>query len=399
MKKNKLLLETKDCLPFDNKWNGQLREFAECGKKASVFNLLSSNQEPEPIINFNYQEKKWYAGRYIGSISFTDKKKDITISIKPRFGKTILFKMFEELFNIKFDQGQSPFNTQDNSYYLKILISFIWLQKLANANRHGLPQIKKEIHHTGYTLKGRLLIKPTLKNLFKNGKADSATKEIILDKTINDILHQAHQILKRKYQLAFLTIPDNAREAIQQFNSSFSQYRKVTFHEYRSIKYHPMYQNYKNVVDFSWQIINSSNGFDDQHQNKNISGFFLDMAEIWENYIRSVLKKYFILYGWHCVEREYIVYPDRFYKRKIIPDIVFERDGSFCIFDAKYKKMEYRHGFTDLDRNDFFQIHTYISYFQQKGSVLFGGLIYPVTVKDVDYSRILPIPLFDSSQT
>ena len=50
--------------------------------------------------------------------------------------------------------------------------------------------------------------------------------------------------------------------------------------------------------------------------------------------------------------------------------------------------MEYRHGFTDLDCNDFFQIHTYISYLQQKVNVILGGLIYPVTTTDIDVSNI-----------
>ena len=31
-----------------------------------------------------------------------------------------------------------------------------------------------------------------------------------------------------------------------------------------------------------------------------------------------------------------------FYKRKIIPDIVLEKDGKYCVFDAKYKTMQYR---------------------------------------------------------
>ena len=36
----------------------------------------------------------------------------------------------------------------------------------------------------------------------------------------------------------------------------------------------------------------------------------------------------------------------------------------------------------DVDRADFFQIHTYISYMQHLGTVKFAGLLYPVE-KDV----------------
>ncbi|MGL1890604.1 MAG: McrC family protein [Spirochaetaceae bacterium] len=397
MRKNNKLIEAKDCLAFDVQWNDILWEFSKSNQYISVFNLEPTKADKEPLISFNYQDKKWYAGRYIGSISFKNKNIEETINIKPRFGDPILFKMFEELFNIKFSKGSSSLDTESNSYYLKMLISFIWLQKLTNANRHGLPQVKKQIKHISYTLKGRLLVKPTLREIYNNGKIVTSNKEKELDKTVINILHQAHTILKHNYQLGMLNIPDNAMEAIHQFDTNYGKLKKVSFHEYKSIKYHPMYHKFKDVVDYSWQIINSDKGFNIMGQNKHISGFFLDMAEIWENYVRSFIKRHFLLYGWHLVDSDFLLYPDRFYHRKIIPDIVLKKGDNYCVFDAKYKKMEYRDGFTDLDRDDFFQIHTYISYLQQKGKVILGGLIYPVTTNTIDESKILPKKLFDNS--
>ena len=142
MVKSKQIIETKDCLSFNPKWNDQLRVFAEMNDSFSVFNTCSKEKEKVPLITYSYQEKRWYASRYIGSIDFEDKKSEYTINIIPRFGDSILFSMFEELFNIKFSSGVSSFQAQSDSYYIKVLISFIWLQKLADANRHGLPQVK-----------------------------------------------------------------------------------------------------------------------------------------------------------------------------------------------------------------------------------------------------------------
>src|SRR5699024_9217972 len=88
------------------------------------------------------------------------------------------------------------------------------------------------------------------------------------------------------------------------------------------------------------------------------------------------------LSGWKLINSTFTVYNKMFYKRKIIPDIVLEKDGNFCVFDAKYKKMKYRG--IDVDREDFFQIHTYISYLQSRGHVLVSGLLYPVESESKD---------------
>tara|TARA_R100000789_G_scaffold99218_1_gene105108 strand:- start:1166 stop:1555 length:390 start_codon:yes stop_codon:yes gene_type:complete len=45
------------------------------------------------------------------------------------------------------------------------------------------------------------------------------------------------------------------------------------------------------------------------------------------------------------------------------------------VFDAKFKKME--GSYIDLDRSDFYQIHTYMQYYMP--NLIFGGLIYPLS--------------------
>lgn len=76
------------------------------------------------------------------------------------------------------------------------------------------------------------------------------------------------------------------------------------------------------------------------------------------------------------IDTKYHLYKGQFFERDIIPDIVFKNGDKYCVFDAKYKKMMYRK--QDVDRSDFFQIHTYASYFQGRGNVILAGLVYPI---------------------
>lgn len=60
-----------------------------------------------------------------------------------------------------------------------------------------------------------------------------------------------------------------------------------------------------------------------------------------------------------------------------MPDQVFQKGSEVAVWDAKYKRM--RGMKRDVDRADFFQIHTYIQHFAQHKTVKAGGLLYPIT--------------------
>ncbi len=88
----------------------------------------------------------------------------------------------------------------------------------------------------------------------------------------------------------------------------------------------------------------------------------------------AVLKKGLKNDGWELREEKISTYPDTFFPRPMIPDIILQKENKIMVFDAKYKRMvgEYN----DVDRADFFQIHTYMQYFD---NIIMGGLLYPLS--------------------
>lgn len=341
------------------------------------------DKESEPVVFFDYEAGQWRAGRYIGNIDDyyigkNGKKQHCSLTIEPRFGEDILFEMFGEIFNLKLSGGKSSWKSNKNSLYIKMLISFIWSQKLAAANRHGLPRNRIAINTQGYSVKGKLMIKPSIFSYGRNRTIISQSHEMIYDEKVIAIVSSAYKVLKRNYAFEQLSLSPNIKNMISDIEIIGHNFRSfgITKKDYQSITYQPIYQSFKDLVDFSWQIINSSKGMDAQNQGSNVSGYLIDMAEVWECYIRSLVQKQLKEFGWKLIDSTFIVYKNQFYGRRIIPDIVLEKDGTFCVFDAKYKKMTYKG--IDVDREDFFQIHTYISYMQHLGPVKFAGLLYPV---------------------
>lgn len=336
------------------------------------------DKESEPIVFFDYEAGQWRSGRYIGNAEYHIGRKHCSLVIEPRFGDNILLEMFGEIFNLKLSGGKSSLHSNKKALYIKMLVSFIWSQKLAEANRHGLPRNRVAIDSRGYSVKGKLLIKPSIFSYGHNRTIISQSHAMAYDEKIIAIVSAAYKVLKKDFAFEQLSLSPNIKNMISDIESASHGLKalKITEKDYQSITYQPIYQSFKDLVDFSWQIINSSTGIETQGHGSNVSGYLIDMAEVWECYMRSVVQKQLKDYGWKLIESTFVVYENMFYQRKIIPDIVLERDGTYCVFDAKYKRMLYRG--IDVDRADFFQIHTYISYMQHLGTVKFAGLLYPV---------------------
>ncbi|SFV71608.1 hypothetical protein MNB_SV-13-1275 [hydrothermal vent metagenome] len=109
----------------------------------------------------------------------------------------------------------------------------------------------------------------------------------------------------------------------------------------------------------------------------------VNVAELFEIYVTKLLQKEFP--DWSVSSPKIELYTNQFFARKIIPDIVMIKDNDVMVFDTKYKRMLFRGRYEnggDLDRNDFFQINTYMSYYKNQGyNVKVGGLLYPMGKK------------------
>src|SRR5690554_2187881 len=376
-------IQALDCLPFYNEAAkaGVLQSFIET-QHSNVFHLSHRKRvdEVSKLAEYDYLNKKWYAGRFIGEAFLYHENKNYKITIKPRFGENALLRMLEEVFNIRITKSASiQSKTDDWQHYIKRIIAFIWIQKLASSNLHGLPKNHISKEYKGQTIKGRLSVRKSIKSYYASGEVVSKYRVKQVDDTIAQILYQAYQIILSDIGSGVsLNFPDSAQDAINQINASIKFKKFITETDYQNIKYKEIYLSWKSIVDFSWDILKRKQLSLKQEKSKNGYGFFLDMAEIWEQYLRSLLKKNLQLLGWRLINQNLVAYKGYFFKRNLIPDLIFEKDNEVMVWDAKYKRMTAN--YRDVDRADFFQIHTYILT-QVNKKVKVGGLIYPLSVK------------------
>jgi 5-methylcytosine-specific restriction endonuclease McrBC regulatory subunit McrC len=349
---------------------------------------LAGDRENENlnIIEYNYQSNGWHAGRLVGQAIFQVEGRSYRISIQPRFGNLQLFRMFEEIYNIRLINSLSELGQSgDQQSVIKKLIAVIWINLLSRANKHGIPKSLITKSHKGYQLRGKLDIRKSLVSSLSENVLVGIYKEKSAQPLTTTILHKAYKILMFEYGLSKMAIPRSAKNAIDQIKCAIAHDVSVDERDYQSVRYKSIYQSFKPVVDLSWDIIKRK-----RQENKESTtlgyNFMIDMAEVWEIYIRSLLKKRFVRQGWRVSSLKEMVYQGKKYQRQIIPDIVLIRENHALVFDAKYKRMNF--DYFDYDRSDFYQIHTYIHYFNQDYHVIAGGLLYPLS-REFDENMIL----------
>lgn len=381
MTSDTVILEAKDCCSFLNQeGHGEaIQYFISKKNSLTIFNFgKKSNKDEEEIAYFNYRDAKWYAGRFIGEAIFEFNNTKYKIIINPRFGNNQLFRMLEEVYNIRLPHSKNNFEKQNQYQYLiKKLIAFLWLNLLSKANKHGIPKNNTIRFYKGTSIIGKLDIRKSILPLFTEEKVISKYHEKTPDKTITNILKSAYRILKTEYSLTNDMISVSSKNAIEQLYSSKIAENHVTENDYNKIQYRDIYLTYKPIVDLSWDILKKRNFGNNKDKNKDGLSFFIDMAEIWEMYLKSILKKKFLKDGWIIRNDKITTYKEKDFRRTLIPDIILEKGVDVMVWDAKYKRMEF--DYFDYDRSDFFQIHTYISYFKENKNVIAGGLLYPLS--------------------
>jgi 5-methylcytosine-specific restriction endonuclease McrBC regulatory subunit McrC len=232
----------------------------------------------------------------------------------------------------------------------------MWVDKCAKANRYGLPRKNVRREHQGVTLKGSLDIRRTIMPWLTQKEICTNSYEKVFDDTICKIVYEAHRILsqdvigkkqdKKVISISFF-MPPMVQDTIDALNTQYKGTRfDVTDVDYKRIRYNNIYMTWKPLVDFSWDVIrNRKLGYRSAETQGEC--IFVDMAEIWEAFLRKKLGEGFADGGWRVLSVEectYKIYQGKFFERPIIPDIILTRtndkgESEYMVFDAKYKRM------------------------------------------------------------
>ena len=342
-----------------------------------------SKNEDDLIISIKKDGENYLAqtGNYVGKFVW----QGLEIDIKSRFSNTFLERMLNFANDIFLDDVSITGNKIDKDFDIsKYIIYYMFVQNLEKAFLLGLPKAYKSIEHHEMKLKGKIDINKFIKyDIPFQGKISSVSREQKEIQEIIDVLYKAVKIIDKNNKV-FLKNIAHIKTHLKQYKSN-NYVSNETINKAIKSKalQNPIFAPYKKVLEYARFIINGNNIEEKNDGKQETFGFIINVAELFEIYITKLLQKEFS--DWYVESPKIELYntPQMFYQRKIIPDIVMKKASDVLVFDTKYKKMtmqgKNKNGAGDVDRNDFFQINTYMSYYQnQDFNVKIGGLLYPI---------------------
>ena len=359
----------------ENFSNIKIFHFRNSFKKKYDENGLVYEVKEKPGDNSYYVK----TGNYIGKLFFKDGKSIFTLEINSGYNKSFEEHMINYASNVFFkDEFKGGYSKKNN----KIMFLYrLFLLRLKKVLALGNPLIIHKVERKSVNVKGRINLKKYLKNEFYyNYKISTILNNIVPEQEIVDIIYKTLYVVHK--------------ELGSNIGSDFSRYEKelksifsyktitsITFKKAYNSKLlkNPMYSGYLGVIQIS-ELILKNKGIADENNRIGISGYLMDVTELWEVYLQKVFERglkddNFVVKAQNRIE----IYKDRFYERENFPDIIIENeDGEVAVIDAKFKNMEYYKG--DVDRPDLHQIHSYaFNYYSKiKNKLKLCSLLYPV---------------------
>ena len=379
------LFEKKDIATLYDYANVPISELCAKHKNLLVFPRDINNSEDNlgGDILFKIEEESGGKVRFItGNVMGFIGVNNIQIDIKSRFDlgndnyflQYMLSKVLS--FNL-FDLNHS--NKEDELFDI---LMCIFPHFLRQALTQGLYREYHRFNYNNANVKGTINIARHIKyNCPFNGKIAYTTRDYSIDNDMTQLIRHTIEFMKsRKYGNEVLNgnkdIIQNVKIIIDSTPSySKNARRRIVNNNLRS-KTHPYYTNYIQLRKLCIQILRMERMRYGEDENT-LSGILFDGAWLWEEYVNTILCKLDFLHPRNKkgINAIYIFEDNNAdgtlsYGRKMYPD--FYKDN--IVLDAKYKRLGSNYKVAEVDREDLYQIITYMFRLKARN----GGFICPV---------------------
>ncbi|MBP1840523.1 5-methylcytosine restriction system specificity protein McrC [Formosa algae] len=302
--------------------------------------------------------------------------KGYQFNINTRYGDAFLRRMLNfvnDIFVDDVDVNATKNNKKNNFLFI---LAYLFIQSLEKAAVLGLPQEYQTFTQTSNKVRGKIDLNSYLKNHMPfKGEITTTFREQTYIKEIIDVLYLALLKLEKSFGKEIHKRLMGVQTLLKQnYSGTYATQETIRKAKQHRVLNNPSFFSFKKVLEYA-EIILLDQSMDPSTNIKNkTAGYLFDISQLFEIYLEKLLAHNFN--DWEVTSQtELQLYQGLFYGRKMFPDLVMKHKYSnkIIVFDAKFKNMRLEG--RDLDRSDFYQIHTYIQYYEP--NVLFGGLIYP----------------------
>ena len=323
---------------------------------------------------FETANQKIKTGNVIGFLGYGQERLTISSRFSDESNDHFLHYLLQKVLNINLtslDVGLSP---EDKLYQLLI---YLFPKYLQAALRKGLYKEYQRFSHNDSHVKGVIDVGNHLKkNLPFMGNVAYTTREFTYDNPLMQLIR--HTIEYIKTQKSFGALLDSNRENMAEIVRVTPSYKLsdrakiIRMNKIKPIR-HAYFREYRKLQELCLMILSrEKHGLGPQAQR--VHGILFDVSWLWEEYVYTLLPKYFV----HPRNKDRTDGISVFSvgKRKVYPDF-YDRERKI-VLDAKYKKLEFTE--KGINREDLFQLISY-SYILKAEK---AGLIFPSMEQSVN---------------
>ncbi len=338
------------------------------------------NTTRESNSNIVVRKATFFTSHYIGYYSTKVLNKTINIKIEPRFGNPLLHYLLSYAYGVYLPKGFSSSNNKKTQSLW--LIVFMWKALLQKAmTKSQIPKEYQKHSKNLHTFKGQLHISNHIKyNLFDQSRFYCNFRKLTMNTIINQTIRYTYKLLQKEYG----HILSDIGEYDLMLQSFGVDNKKVNHEQIENIRYSKLNFYYKKVMELSSLILKKESKTSDIYSSNNDSfAYFVDIAELWENYLLKVLQKGLSEYHIYSPNEKGGVNLFADGSRNIRPDIIIEKDGNaIAILDAKYKRYQNigktAYDYSCVSRDDLYQMATYLYHYGKESENIVGLFISPV---------------------
>lgn len=323
----------------------------------------------------------FFTSHYMGFYSTVINNEIVNIRISPRFGVGIFNYLISFAYGIYLPKGFS--NSSSHNSDSLWLITLMWKATLEKAlTKSQIPKEYQKQSKNLETYKGQLNIAKHLHhNLFDKSKFYCDYRKLTMNTLVNQTIRYTYKLLEKK---GYANLLKDISEYEQMLQSFGVENQKPTLQMIKNISYSKLNIAYKKVMELSSLIIKSQSKSTINKSFTNDSfSYFLDIAEVWENYLLKLLQKNLPEYEIYSPNEKGGI--SLFYdgSREIRPDIIIKKDNKvIAVLDAKYKHYNKIGKYADIDksvsRDDLYQMATYLYHYGNKNENIVGLFISPI---------------------
>ncbi|MBZ2098085.1 McrC family protein [Streptococcus oralis] len=327
---------------------------------------------------FETVNQKIKTGNVIGFLGCGQERLTISSRFSNESNDHFLHYLLQKVLNINLTSLDIGLSQEDKLYQLLI---YLFPKYLHAALRKGLYKEYQLFFHNDSHVKGVIDVGNHLKrNVPFIGNIAYTTREFTYDNPLMQLICHTTEYIKNQKSIGqeildnLLTSRENVAEIVR-VTPSYKLADRAKIIRMNKIKpiRHAYFRKYRKLQELCLMILNrEKHGLG--YQEQKIHGILFDVAWLWEEYVYTLLPKYFV----HPRNKDKTDGISVFSvgKRKVYPDF-YDRERK-TVLDAKYKKLEFTE--KGINREDLFQLISY-SYILEAEK---AGLIFPSMEQSVN---------------